>query len=173
MSCIGSITGIVAYAARIGHLHFVYSSRDIELRGDLSAAQFEQTYVLRTQEMRFVAVHFAMHPVESGCAVVAQLLVLHRMQKFAVTSSLRELAWHRAARLLLAIVIFGILIGVVGNIVAAVFYSQAGDIFSQAAHSYAPNSSTAGIAIFQQAQSRMSRAVRSNPPPPSSASCLW
>ena len=81
LSCAGSITGAIAYSARIGHLYGVYASRDIELRGNLSPAQFQQVYALRAQELRFCAAHFATHPLESGVVIIAQLLVLHRMQK--------------------------------------------------------------------------------------------
>jgi hypothetical protein len=82
------------------------------------------------------------------------------MQKFAMTNSLRERAWLLASRLLLVAVILGVLIGVVCNIVAAVYYSQAADLSSDASTAYAGNSSSAGAAIFQQAQGRMSLAVR-------------
>ena len=160
LSCAGSITGAIAYSARIGHLYGVYAYRDIELRGNLSPTQFQQVYALRAQELRFCAAHFASHPLESGVVIIAQLLVLHRMQKFALTNSLRERAWLLAARLLLAAVIFGVLVGVVSNIVAAVFYSQAAHLSSEASSAYATNSSSAGAAMFQQAQGRMSLAVR-------------
>jgi hypothetical protein len=108
------------YAARIGQLNGNYTTRKIEFLEDRSAGQLQEMNELRARELRFLAAHFALIPFELGFVIVAELQVLHRLQRLALVNSLSEKKWSRVARLFFAAVMAGLLIGAVGNLVAAV-----------------------------------------------------
>ena len=75
----------------------------------------------RAWELRFLATHFAFIPFELGFVIVANVQVLYRMQRLAVVNTLSERVWSLAGRLFFAALIAGLLIGAIGNFVAAVF----------------------------------------------------
>ena len=75
----------------------------------------------RSVRLRFLAAHFVLNPFELGFVIVAKLQALHRMQRLAVVNSLSERAWSLVMRLSFAAVIAGLLVGAVGNFVAAVY----------------------------------------------------
>ena len=76
------------------------------------------------------------------------------MQRFAVNSSPRKRAWTLAGRVFLAAVILGNIIGLLGSIVAAVYYSQSSDYSSAGAAAWAANDTAAGKSYEQQARKR-------------------
>jgi hypothetical protein len=160
LSCLGSIAGAISFGARIGQLHGVYASRKIELFGTSTPGEFQEMNRLRAAELHYCAVHFATVPFEAGFMIIAKLLVLHRMHKFAVINSLRERAWRLASRVFLAVFIVGIAIGVVANITSAFYYSQAANLNSKASDAWAGNASADGNLLLHSAVSTMSQAGR-------------
>jgi hypothetical protein len=124
MSCLGSIAGALAYGSRIGHLYFVFTSREIEFLPSLSAAQYQQMNELRAQEMRYCALHFMIFPFELGFVVIAKLLVIRRMHHFSLHNS----PWQRACalswRLCLLLVVVCNLTGIGGNFAAAAYANR-------------------------------------------------
>lgn len=118
LSCIGACIGALAYGARIGHLHYNYTTRKIEFLENRSDLQSQQMNELRSWELRFLATHFSLIPFELGFVIVAKLQALHRMQRLAVVNSLSERTWSLVMRLFFAAVIAGLLVGAVGNFVA-------------------------------------------------------
>jgi len=84
--------------------------------------------------------------------------VLHRLQCVAVNSSLRKHAWTLAGRVFLAVVTAGILIGLLGSIVAAVYYSQSSEYSAAGAVAWAANDTAAGKSYELQAKKRADKA---------------
>lgn len=160
LSCLGSISGAISFGARIGQLHGVYASRKIELFGTSTPSELQEMNRLRAAELHFCAVHFATVPFEAGFMIIAKLLVLQRMLKFSIINSLRERAWLLASRVFLAVFIVGIAIGILANITAAFYYSQAANLNTQASEAWAGNDSAAGNLLLQSAVSSMSQAGR-------------
>ena len=76
------------------------------------------------------------------------------MQHFAVNSSPRKRAWTLAGRVLLAAVILGNIIGLLGSIVAAVYYSQSSEYSAAGAVAWAANGTAAGKSYELQAKKR-------------------
>ena len=74
---------------------------------------------LRAQELLYCGVHYMTFPFELAFNIVAQLLVILRMQSLALRSSPWLRAFVLAWRLSLAGVVLGNLIGIIGNFVAA------------------------------------------------------
>ncbi len=160
LSLFGSVAGAFAYGARMGNLSFIYSSRKLELLGNLTLSQAQTFNLERSGENRFAAAFYLLYPFELSFVVSAQLLVLHRLQKLSVThsaSSRARLIFRRA--LLYSVVIFNI-IGALGNVVAAVYFIQAADAESQAADAWASNRSASATSL--QLQGRKQKAVAGN-----------
>jgi hypothetical protein len=126
MSCLCSLAGAAAYSARIPHLYFLFSSRKIEtdelIHSSDSVKQLQMNRLLnelREQELRFCGVHYMIFPLELAFGVFAQLLVIRRMQRFALHNSTWQSAFAIAFRLSLATVVLSNVIGVGGNLAAA------------------------------------------------------
>ncbi len=151
--------GTFAFASRTAQLHFGYTTRKIEFLANRSSAQSQQMNELRGEELRFLATHFALIPFEVGFFIFAKLLVLNRMQKLAVTSSVSERAWVLVGRLFYTLVTAGLLIGVVGNVSAAVIVSQAAGHNINAADAWSANKTTVGNDLEQLARTVLSRGV--------------
>ncbi len=161
-SCVGSIAGALAYGARIGHLQNVYASRKVELLGNLTSTQSAQVQTLRSYELWFCAAHFIIFPLELGCVVISNLLLLSRMQRFALVNSTRQRFWILCARVFSAAVILCILIGVFGNIGAGVFFVRAADLHSASATAWAANDLATGRSLQLQAAATMQTAAKTS-----------
>ncbi len=74
---------------------------------------------LRAQELLYCGVHYMIFPFELAFTIVAQLLVILRMQSLALHNSPWQRAFMLAWRLCLAAVVLGNLIGISGNFAAA------------------------------------------------------
>ena len=122
-------------------MSLIYSSRKLELLGNLTRSESQTMNLKRSGENRFAAAFYLLYPFELGFVVSAQLLVLHRLQKLSMIGSARQHAWLICRRVLLALVATFNVIGVAGNVVAAVYFIQAADAESQAADAWASNSS--------------------------------
>jgi hypothetical protein len=95
------------------------------------------------------------YAIEFLCLSVAKLLVLHRMADFAVPKGdglSRRLAV--GGRVVMAAVVVGNVVGLCGNVAAAVLFKQVGDLANAAAAAYAANSTEAAHAIVAQADQK-------------------
>jgi hypothetical protein len=107
------------------------------------ASELQLLNELRADQRRFTAAFYALFPVELAFVSVAYLLVLHRMQSFAVKKSKYARYWVVTGRLFLAVVVLFNLVGICGNIAAAVSYNRAAEFSSLAATAYAKNDTSA------------------------------
>jgi hypothetical protein len=146
ISCLGCASGALAYAPRMYQLTSRYkadSINDMQTK-NRSLSESQLLNELRADQRRFTAAFYALFPVELAFVSVAYLLVLHRMQSFAVKKSKHSWRWIVAGRFFLVAVVLLNVVGVVGNIAAAVSYKQAADFSSLASKAYAVNDTVAG-----------------------------
>jgi len=110
-----------------------------------------QLQSLNAQGQYWVAAFYVTYAIEFLCLSVAKLLVLHRMADFAVPKSdglSRRLAV--GGRVVMAAVVVGNVVGLCGNVAAAVLTKQVGDLANAAAAAFAANSTEATKAILVQ-----------------------
>ena len=87
VSCLGCISGILAYAPRICQLTTRYRADIIGKIPNRSLSEMQLFHELRAQQRRCTAAFYALFPVELAFVTVAYVLVLHRMQSFAFCCS--------------------------------------------------------------------------------------
>jgi len=145
LSFCGSTAGALAYACRLNNLKTLYIYFDLAAPVDPSQAIMQQIMMqtVRAESRRWAAAHYALFPFELGFVVLAKLLVLHRVQHFAVKTSHPE-RWRKARLGLLGAVVLLNTLGVCGNFGAAFYYNQAGDFNVDSANAFAANSTAAG-----------------------------
>jgi hypothetical protein len=151
VSCLGCISGILAYAPRMCQLTTRYRADIIGTIPNRSLSEMQLFHELRAQQRRCTAAFYALFPVELAFASVAYVLVLHRMQSFALLKSPHPVLWKLAGRVFLSIVVILNLVGVCGNFAAAASYNRAADFSILAATSYSVNDTKAGRAYALQA----------------------
>jgi hypothetical protein len=98
--------------------------------------------------------------MEFLCLSVAKLLVLHRMADFAVAKGdgmSRRLAV--GGRVVMAVVVAGTVAGLCGNVAAAVYSKEAGDLNMAASAAYAANNTNAGVMFNNLAAQKTSVAA--------------
>ncbi len=103
----------------------------------------------------WTAALFVAYAIEFLCLSVAKLLVLHRMVDFAVPKSdglSRRLAV--GGRVVMAAVVVGNVVGLCGNVAAAVIFEQDGDLSNAAVAAFAANSTDAAYAFNVQANQK-------------------
>jgi len=103
-----------------------------------------------------------MYAVEFMCLSVVKLMVLDRMKEFAapVTDRQRQ-RWDLASRCVMAAVVVGNAVGLLGNITAAVFWTQtAGFAYKAAAANASAANNTDAVAQFVQEFSEVAGRVR-------------
>jgi hypothetical protein len=146
LMCVGSVFGAVTWAAWMQALmrNFTVSSTPA-----LSPAQ---AYSLLAQAQYWGAEFYLTYAIEFLCLSVAKLLVLHRMADFAVSEGNR-LSRRLAVggRVVMAAVVVGNVVGLCGNVAAAVLSKQAGDLVDAAATAFAANSTLAANAFYVKA----------------------
>jgi hypothetical protein len=135
LSCIGSVAGALAYAARIGHLYGIYATRVVEPADRNPAPQ--QLNEMSRDMMRGAAAYHALFPLELAFVTTAQVFVLHRLHRFSTIRSQHKLAWRKCSRLFSGALITCNLIGFFSNVAAAAYFSQTADFFGDAAKEYA------------------------------------
>ena len=145
LSFCGSTAGALAYACRLYNLKTLYIYFDLAAPVDSSQAIMQQIMMqtVRAECRRWAAAHYALIPFELGFVVLAKLLVLHRVQHFAVKTSHPE-RWRKARLGLLGAVVLLNALGVCGNFGAAFYYNQAGDFGVDSANAFAANNTAAG-----------------------------
>jgi hypothetical protein len=119
LSCLGGVAGALVYIAKVGEMSMFYELRELNLNISPTVEQLAHIDQMRASFYKWSAAQFLLVPVEFGLVVVAQLLLLHRFQRFAVSRSLLGPVWVRTNRVFLAVVIAGSVVGACGNIVSA------------------------------------------------------
>ena len=145
LMCVGSVFGAVTWAFWMQVLVTFFTGNT----PGLSNAQLES---LNAQAAYWSAAFYVTYAIEFLCLSVAKLLVLHRMADFAVPKSdglSRRLAV--GGRVVMAAVVVGNVVGLCGNVAAAVLHKQAGDLNNAAATAFAANSTEAAKAFVVQA----------------------
>jgi hypothetical protein len=85
----------------------------------------------RRQALRWLAVFEVVYPFTVCFLVVSKLLVLDRLIEFSkLKAGVAGSRWVQFGRVLLAVVVIGSVIGLISNIVGAVFFCQAADSYS-------------------------------------------
>jgi len=144
LSSLGSVAGALGYAARMGQLYYTYVAKPLDILKTPTLSELQLRNEMRADRLGFIAAFYSMFPLELGLVVVAKLLVLHRLHRFSICRSPRVRMWEVLGRLFLAAVVAGNLIGFGGNIVSAVYYSQAGGMADKAAKAWAANDTAVG-----------------------------
>ena len=148
LMCVGSVFRAVTWAFWMQFLVTLFTS----LTPGLSPAQ---GYSLDAQSGYWAAAFYVPYAIEFLCLSVAKLLVLHRMADFAVPKSdglSRRLAI--GGRVVMAAVVVGNVVGLCGNVAAAVFSKQGGDLANAAAAAFAANSTQAAYTFVAQADQK-------------------
>jgi len=137
LMCSGSVFGAVTWVARMQFLVAFFNTRTPDLTPAQQRSLFAQTQY-------WGATFYVTYAIEFLCLSVAKLLVLNRMTNFAVAKGdgmSRRLAV--GGRVVMAVVVVGNVAGLCGNVAAAVYSKEAGDLFMASAAAYA-NTTDAG-----------------------------
>ena len=134
---LSSIVGCGAYASRLVSLHLFFTANSIGAAGNLTMADNQLVNEQLATVLQCTAAFYFLFPFELGFSIIAKLLVLHRMKQFAQRKSVHPRRWLLAGRVLVALTVVCISVGILGNIVTAIHYSKSGDLFSQTAAAYA------------------------------------
>jgi hypothetical protein len=156
LMCLGSVFGAVTWVAWMQFLVF-----------DLTKVVRDNTpfevQSLTAQFQYWFAAFCVTYAIEFLCLSVAKLLVLHRMADFAVPKgdglSRRLAVW---GQFVMAAVVVANVVGLCGNVAAAVGATEAGDLNNAAAVAYARNDTDSYNKYFSQANlktSALSKAV--------------
>jgi hypothetical protein len=151
LMCVGSVFGAVTWAFLMQSLVADFTSS----YPALSNAQGYSFYSLSAQSLYWSAAFYVPYAIEFLCLSVAKLLVLHRMTDFAVPKSdglSRRL--DVGGRVVMAAVVVGNVVGLCGNVAAAVLSKQTGDLFNAAAAAFAANSTQAAYVFVAQADQK-------------------
>ncbi len=138
LMCLGSAFGAVTWGVWMQALVALFN-------GSLPALTPTQMQSLNAQSQYWAAAFYVPYAIVFMCLTVAELLVLDRMADFAVTKGdamRRRLAV--GGRIVMAAVVVGNLTGVIGNLAAAVYSKEAGDLFMAASAAYADNATAIG-----------------------------
>ena len=147
LSFCGSTAGALAYACRLRQLlPFCIYSKLSTIVGP-TQAELQQMQTLRAEGRRWTAAHFALFPLELSCVVLAQLLVLRRMQQVAVKKSRYPERWRKATWGLLGVVVSLNVLGIFCNFGAAFYYNQAAGFNVDSANAFAANDTATGMAL--------------------------
>ena len=150
LMCVGSVFGAVTWAFWLQALVALFTFNT----PGLSNAQVQS---LNAQSQYWGAAFYVPYAIEFLCLSVAKLLVLHRMADFAVPKGdglSRRLAV--GGRVVMAAVVVGNVVGLCGNVAAAVLSKQTGDLYNAAAAAFAANSTQAAYTFVAQANQKNS-----------------
>ena len=148
LMCVGSVFGAVTWALWMQAIVLTFTA----FTPGLPPAQ---VYSLLAQVEYWLAAFYVPYAIEFLCLSVAKLLVLHRMADFAAPKSdglFRRLAV--GGRVVMAAVVVGNVVGLCGNVTAAVLHNQDGDFENAAATAVAANSTDAAKAFLVQANQK-------------------
>jgi hypothetical protein len=133
LMCAGSVVGVLSWAAWMQNLVANYS-------GAAPVLTPAQRASWNAYGQYWTAAFLITYAVEFLCLSTAKLMVLDRMKDFLAKDAMsRRLAV--AGRVVMAVVVLGDVVGLCGNVAAAVYYKQAGDLNAAAAAAYDANKS--------------------------------
>jgi len=147
LSFCGSAAGALAYSCRLRQLVPFYIYSKLSTIVGPTQAELQQMQSTRAEGRRWTAAHFALFPFELNCVVLAQLLVLRRMQQVAVKQSRYPERWRKATWGLLGVVVSLNALGICCNFGAAFYYNQAADFNVDSANAFAANDTATGMAL--------------------------
>ncbi len=142
LMCLGSLFGAVTWGAWMQALVVSFNG----LTPGLTTAQSQS---LNAQSQYWGASFSVTYGMEFLCLSVAKLLVLHRMADFAAAKGdgmSRRLAV--GGRVVMSVVVVGNVAGLCGNVAAAVYFKEAGDLCMAASAAYSANNTNAGDTFF-------------------------
>jgi heme/copper-type cytochrome/quinol oxidase subunit 2 len=142
----GSCFGVVTWTARMMSLANFFISRDALSRGD----RVQQASLVALAE-NWSAVFHVMYAIDFLCLSAARLMVLDRMSYFAAghDDDSRKL-WAAGGRMVMAFVVLGNSVGLVGNIAATVHIQKSVEAASAASALFAANSTRAAEESFSR-----------------------
>ena len=133
LMCAGSIVGALSWAAWMQNLVANYS-------GSAPLLTPAQKASWNARGQYYTAAFLVTYAVEFLCLSTAKLMVLDRMKDFLAKDAMsRRLAV--AGRVVMAVAVVGNVVGLCGNVAAAVYYKQAGDLNTAAAAAFAADKS--------------------------------
>ena len=159
ISCIGGIAGVMTYSARIVMLTKFYTTLKMDLISEPTPSERQLLLALRRDSAHAAAVLSIFLPLDLAFVIVAQLLVLHRLQSFAIDASQRRV-WDAAGRVFLAAVILVSIVGFCSNIVSAYHYNASALFNNGAMVEWAANNSASGVKKEFQAYISIGTAAR-------------
>ena len=141
LMCGGSVLGAAAWAVWLSVLVVFYSPSATTIDTMHSQARFESG----------LSAFVVIYALEFFCLSVSKLLVLHRMTDFAFSQQTGGMTrrWQVGGRVVLVAVVAGNVVGLGGNVAAAVHWKQSADYFSRAAAAYSSNNTDTGNALAQ------------------------
>ena len=153
---LSSIFGCGAYASRLVSLHLFFTANSIGAAGNLTIADNQFVNEQLATVLQCTAAFYFLFPFELGFSIIAKLLVLHRMKQFAMSKSLHPRRWLLAGRVLVALTVVCISVGILGNIPTAIHYSNSGDLFRQTATAYSQRNLALANDLASQASEKAS-----------------
>ncbi len=137
MCCLGSVTGAIAFAARVAQFSQRFPRQRIEQIVNKTDYELQLVSEYKVVELRLVVLHFFFFPFELGFVTVSQLLILYRMQQFSMSRLLQRPAYTGLARVFLAAVSSGIVAGICGNAAGVKYLSDAIDLHVKSVAAFA------------------------------------
>ena len=153
LSCIACMTAAASFSARMIHLQYLYSARKLLVIRVPTVFESKQMNHLRGRQRYWAAIFYIALPIQLIFVIIAKLLVLHRMQRFAITDSPSLRCWEIIGRLFLAALLAVNLAGLSGNIIAAHHWFQSASISQEAADAFAANRTSLGSNLQREAAS--------------------
>jgi len=151
LMCLGSVFGAVTWGAWMQFLVFLFSK--------VSSTDLGVKQAFFAQAQRWRAVFFVTYAIAFLCMSAAKLMVLDRMSDFAVPKT--DGMFKRIAvggRVVMAAVVVGNLVGLCGNIAAAVYFKESGDLLSAAASAFTANDVDSFNKVFHRANQKNQQA---------------
>jgi len=147
---LGSVFGAVAWGA---YMQVLVANFNTGTPG-LTPAQNQSS---NAQAQYWAAAFYVTYAIEFLCLSVAKLLVLDCMADFELAKGggMRRLL-AVGGRIVMAVVVVGNAAGLCGNVAAAVYSKEAGDLFMAASAAYAANNTGAGYKLFNLANQKSS-----------------
>jgi hypothetical protein len=145
---LGSVFGAVTWGAWMQFLVALFKSSS----SSVPPAQYAS---LNAQGQYWACVFFVTYAIEFMCLSVAKLLVLDRMADFLNLAKGDGMRRRLAVggRVVMAAVVVGNVVGLCGNIAAAAFAKESGDLYTAATSAFAANATdVANHAVFQAKQ---------------------
>jgi len=130
----GSMFGAVAWGANMQNLVLDFNTQN----NPSSILTRAQIFSSAAQIRRWIAVFSVMYAMEFFCLSVAKLMVLDRMTDVPQADGLSR-RWVVGGRVVLAAVVAGNVVGLGGNVAAAVCYERTAEFYSAASAAAAAN----------------------------------